>query len=196
MEGLYGNRGDGNRDILLTFDDGPSSRNTAKVLDILSAHDIKAMFLVLGSLLAKSAGRTTASRVHAEGHILGNHSFSHQNLRGLPRDKVDHELRRTHELICDCTGECTYFRPPYGSTDDVVSEVALEFGYTTVGWTVDTLDWRLKDNGAWVDHGMEQIEAREDSIVLMHDIHKSTGDHLVTLIHRITDIPGYRFALY
>jgi peptidoglycan-N-acetylglucosamine deacetylase len=61
---------------------------------------------------------------------------------------------------------------------------------------VDTLDWKLKKDGAWVENAMQQIKAREDCIILMHDIHATTVDHVEDLIRRIKRIPGHRFALY
>ncbi|MDP2321078.1 MAG: polysaccharide deacetylase family protein [Acidobacteriota bacterium] len=195
MAKLYGERGDGNRDLVLTFDDGPVAKTTGAILDVLAKHDIKAMFFTVGSNLATPNGAAVARRAQAEGHLIANHTFSHPNLRGLAKDKIRDELKRTHDLICECSGGCKYFRPPFGSSSAAVSEVLEELGYTTVLWNVDTLDWKLRSD-AWVENAMPQIKAREDSIVLMHDIHRTTGDNLESLISRIKRIEGYRFTLY
>lgn len=191
----YGQRNDGNRDIILTFDDGPSPKTTAPLLDVLAKHGIKAMFFAVGRLLQTPDGAVLAKRAKQEGHILGNHSFSHPNLRGMNKDQVRDELRRTHDLICECSGDCKYFRPPYGAGGDILSEVILELGYTTVLWNVDTLDWKLKKDDAWVDNAMTQIKEREDCIVLMHDIHKTPVDYVEPLVNRIKRIPGHRFVV-
>ena len=196
MAKIYGQRGDGVRDIVLTFDDGPHPKNTPRLLDILAENNIKAVFFMLGELLATPAGRAIATRVQSEGHLIGNHSFSHRNLRGLSESAIRDEVMRTNDLICECTGGCTLFRPPYGSSDATVSRVLVELGYTSMLWNVDTLDWKYKKDGQWVDHGMEQIKAREDSIVLMHDIHSTTVDNVPQLISRIRRIANYRFSVY
>ena len=196
MARLYGQRNDGNRDFVLTFDDGPLPATTGPLLDTLAKHEVKVMFFTVGRLLATSDGARIARRAQGEGHVLGNHSFSHPNLRGLPKEKVREELQRTHDLICECAGGCKFFRPPYGASGVIVDEVLQELGYESVLWNVDTLDWKLKKEGQWVNHAMEQIKHREDCIVLMHDIHKSTVDNVERLIGRIKRIPGHRFTLY
>lgn len=196
MATLYGQRGDGHRDFVLTFDDGPVGRTTGPLLDILAKHEIRGMFFVVGRLLATAEGKAIVRRAQADGHMVGNHTYTHPNLRGMPKDKVRDELKRTHDLICECAGGCRYFRPPYGASSADVSEVLQELGYAPVLWNVDTLDWKLKQDGAWVENGMQQIKGREDCIVLMHDIHKSTVDHVESLIGRIKRIPGHRFSVY
>ena len=71
-----------------------------------------------------------------------------------------------------------------------------EPGYTSVPWNVDTEDWRRKKKGVWVGHGMKQIRRREDSIILMHDIHMSTVKYLDKLISEIKTLKGHRFVTY
>jgi len=196
MAKIYGQRGDGVRNIVLTFDDGPHPKNTPRLLDILAENKIKVVFFMLGELLATPAGKAVATRVQSEGHMIGNHSFSHRNLRGLPEADIRDEIIRTHDLVCDCTEGCTLFRPPYGSSDATVSRILVELGYTSMLWNVDTLDWKYKKDAKWVDNGMEQIKAREDSIVLMHDIHSTTVDNVSRLISRIRRIANYKFSIY
>jgi peptidoglycan-N-acetylglucosamine deacetylase len=129
MPTLYGERDDGHRDFVLTFDDGPVAKTTGPLLDILARHDIRALFFTVGRLLATPEGAGLARRAMSEGHVIGNHTYSHPNLRGLTKDKVRDELKRTHNLICECAGGCKYFRPPYGSSSATVSEVLQELGY-------------------------------------------------------------------
>ncbi|MEW6664182.1 MAG: polysaccharide deacetylase family protein [Thermodesulfobacteriota bacterium] len=193
---LYGQPGNNVREILLTFDDGPNPRTTPRLLDTLAENNIKAVFFVLGNLLEKPEGQNILERAIREGHTIGNHSFSHVNLKALDRSKIIEELQRTHKLICDCTGGCKVFRPPYGAVNSAVSEVLLELGYTQLLWSVDTLDWKLMKEAAWVDHAMEQIKSREDSIVLMHDIHATTVDNLPLLIQRVNRLSNTRFVPY
>ena len=196
MGKLYGESGDGHRDVVLTFDDGPSPKTTPRLLDYLAEQQIKAVFFVIGDLVSRVPGRELVTRAQADGHVVGNHTFTHPNLRKLDAAKVRDEIRRTHDLVCECVGACTLFRPPYGAGGSVVNEVLSELGYTQVMWNVDTLDWKYKQQAKWVDHGMQQIKSREDSIVLMHDIHATTVDNVPKLVARIRKIPSTRFVLY
>lgn len=177
-------------------DDGPLLKTTSPLLDILAKYQIPAMFFTVGRLLRTPEGAALAKRACSEGHIVANHTFSHPNLRGMSKDAVRDELKRTHDLICECAGGCQYFRPPYGSSSAVVSEVLQELEYVPVLWNVDTLDWKLNKAGAWVEHAMPQVKAREDSIILMHDIHESTVDHVEPFIKRLQRIEGHPFMLY
>jgi len=184
------------REILLTFDDGPNPKTTPKLLDILATHDIKAMFFVVGERIANSEGRDIMKRAHQAGHHMGNHTFTHANLKTLSEEKVRDELRRTQELIGECAHECKFFRPPYGATNAAVNRILQEEGYMTVLWNVDTEDWKRKKDAAWVEYAMEQIKAREDCNVLMHDIHSSTVDHVEDLVKRIKRMANAEFVQY
>lgn len=195
MAERYGTR-TGVREVLLTFDDGPSPKTTPKLLDILALHGVKAVFFVLGERVAATGGRALVERAQREGHQIGNHSYSHRDLKTLSQPKVRDELRRTQNLIGTCAGDCNLFRPPYGSTNLLVTRVLQEEGYVTVMWNVDTLDWKLKKDGAWVEHGTTQIKAREDSLVLMHDIHPTTVDHVDAFIQRIKRMASVEFVLF
>lgn len=189
-------RTDDFRDIVLTFDDGPNPATTPALLDTLAKNEIKAVFFVLGERLTGTPAEDTIRRIVAEGHVVGNHTFSHANLRKLEQGKVADEIKRTHDLICKFTNECNLFRPPYGATNGLVAQVLQELGYQQVLWNVDTMDWKYKQEGKWVDYGMDQVKARQDCIVLMHDIHRSTVDNVPKLIDRINRLKNVRFALY
>ena len=198
MATLYGTRDDGARDIILSFDDGPKHDTTGPLLDILGSYDIRAMFFVVGQLMEDPRGREIVQRAHADGHTIGNHTYTHPNLCQLPIEKIRTELARTHEMIVRCTGSCEFFRPPYGASSKNVDTVAAELGYTSVSWTVDPRDWdsSQQTDGAWVDYAIMQIEPREDSHVLLHDIYPSTVDKIEQFIERVHGIPGCRFAAY
>ena len=198
MTRLYGKENDGFRDIIFSFDDGPRPQTTIQLLDVLEKYDIKSLFFVVGERLENRDGRAIVKRAHERGHMIGNHSYSHPNLNKIARNRIEDEIEQAHNLISEITGNCNYFRPPYGSMNAHVDQIVKEMGYTTVLWTVDPQDWRpeRKKNGLWVDCAMDQIERREDSMVLMHDIHKTTVDNVENLIKRIRKLKRFRFTLY
>ncbi len=194
---LYGKK-KGIREILFTFDDGPSVANTARLLDILAANKIKAIFFVVGQSIKAAAGRNLMERAHSEGHLIGNHSYSHPDLKTLSDAKIREQLRKTQDLIGPLAHELKLLRPPYGSTNGRVDKIINSEGYTKVLWTVDPRDWdpKFKKNGLWVDSAMAQIKTREDNIVLMHDVHATTVNRVEDLIARIRKIPKTEFAVY
>ena len=198
MNQLYGEAKGGLRDIVLSFDDGPMPKTTNLLLDTLEKYDIKAIFFVVGERMESQKGRATIKRAHEQGHMIGNHSYSHPNMSKIAHDRVEYEIRKTHDLIVELTGNCKYFRPPYGSMDNRVDQVVKNMGYSTVLWTVDPQDWRSerKKKGIWVDFAIDQIKRREDSIVLMHDIHRSTVDNVENLIKRVKNLKRIRFKLF
>jgi len=173
-------------EVVLTFDDGPSPALTPQLLDILARHNIKAMFFVLGSLLGTTSGKKAMQRAFAEGHIIGNHSFDHPNFQKLTLAKVKDQLKRTQDLIGECTHPLKFMRPPYGSTNKSIDNLIKTEGYTKLLWNVDSMDWSKKFKpSAWIANAMQQINNRSDSIVLMHDIHKTTVGNVETLIKKI-----------
>lgn len=198
MASLYGKTENGDRDIILSFDDGPRSSTTNTLLDTLDRYGIKAMFFVVGNRLQSRKGRSTVERAHKEGHVVGNHTLSHPNLRKLSLDEIRHEIKQTHDLIVEITGACQYFRPPYGNLNSDVHQVVEELDYRTIMWNVDPEDWKAerKPEGKWVEFAMDGIKKRQDSLVLMHDIHESTVEHVGTLIERILKLDGIQFTTY
>jgi len=142
-------------DIVLTFDDGPNPKTTLKLLDFFGENDIKVIFFVIGKRLISEHGLSVLRRAHLEGHIICNHTFSHPNLAILTKHQIRDEIFRTHELICKYTETCDLFRPPYGSTNRTVKQVLEELGYTQMFWNVDTMDWKYKRDGYWIDYGIK-----------------------------------------
>lgn len=176
----------GKSEIVLTFDDGPHPTLTPKLLDILKIENIKAIFFVLGENVASGKNIDIVKRAYDEGHIIGNHTYSHKNLRSLSESEIRNEIMKTEVLIRDFLTVPKLLRPPYGSTNLTVNKIIQELGYTSVLWNVDTLDWQKKSI-KWVEDSIEHITLREDSIVLMHDIHKTTVNNVIELVKSIKD---------
>jgi peptidoglycan/xylan/chitin deacetylase (PgdA/CDA1 family) len=128
------------RTLVLTFDDGPDPRYTPGILDILAEHDVRAMFFVCGEMA--DAHRGLLSRMADEGHVVGNHTWSHPLLTQLTRAAVSSQMERTSDVIEKAYGERPqWFRAPYGAWNRAVFQIGADLGMEPLAWTVDTLDW-------------------------------------------------------
>ena len=149
--------------LYLTFDDGPGDE-TVEILDVLREHDAKAVFFALGQNLARQTD--LGRRIVAEGHVLANHTWSHEDLTTLEVDSRDQELGYTAELLGRLGSDSPCARPPYGATDDEVADDLAARGMRQVLWNVDTADWTRPGAGAIA---ASLLEARSGAVVLMHD---------------------------
>lgn len=158
--------------VAMTFDDGPHQTLTPKLLDLLAEKKIKATFFVLGENAERHP--EILKRAVAEGHEIGNHTWSHPNLAKSSQDTVRSQLQRTDDLIRQTTGlRPKIMRPPYGElTSRQRQWVHDEFGYNVILWDVDPLDW--KEPGPSVVAQRIIRETKPGSIILSHDIHAQT----------------------
>lgn len=166
----------------LTFDDGPS-RNTAALLDMLAAYNIRASFFLLGKMVANNPDM--ARRIQAEGHEIGSHSWSHPNLRTLSFERQEAELKNTDELLRANGITPLFIRPPYGSFDDRTVKIAAELGVDVILWSLDSRDWKsLPPNYAKLrsTRGTIYDDGALRGIFLFHDTHKSTVEDLPRII--------------
>jgi peptidoglycan-N-acetylglucosamine deacetylase len=160
----------GNRnlpEVALTFDDGPGAQYTPQVLDVLKKYGVKATFFVLGENIEKNTG--IVSREAAEGHEIGNHTYTHLEEKRSDVDFMRNEIINTNILIKKFTGRAPkYFRPPYGLENWRFLDEAELLNYSIILWTVDVRDW---DPLVTRDDISTQIvkEARNGSIILLHD---------------------------
>ena len=179
----------GGKEIWLTFDDGPHPTNTKKVLSVLAAHEITATFFVIGRNCALYPDRLKL--VADAGHRIGNHTYNHPKLTKMTRVKIREEIVKTEKLIAPYIKGKKLFRPPYGAHNEMVDEVVAELGYRLVIWNVDTVDWSADFKpDKWVQHGINQIKARQNSVVLNHDIWRTTAANLDLFIQKIKAIKG------
>lgn len=173
--------------IAITFDDGPHPVYTEKLLDGLKERGIRATFFVLGE--KAEACPEIIERMVEEGHIIGNHTYSHIQLKSNNRDQFRNELVQTNEVISGITGkEVQYVRPPYGTWDKKLEE---ELNMFPVLWNVDPNDWCTGS----ADKVTRRItdKAKENSIILMHDCYQSSVDAALASIDILTE-RGYRFV--
>ena len=177
--------------IAMTFDDGPSAKLTAKLLDLLAAHHIKATFFVIGENVVQHP--ELVQRAAREGHEIGNHSWSHPYLAKMSDEGVRQQLRKTDDAIKNAAGtRPTLMRPPYGSlTAHQKKWIHDEFGYQIILWDVDPLDW--KRPGPTVVCNRIVKETRPGSIVLSHDIHPGTIEAMPSTLDQL-EAKGFKFV--
>src|SRR3984893_7270322 len=177
--------------IAMTFDDGPSAENTPRLLEILKQRNIKATFFLIGQNAA--ANPDIVRRILADGHEIGNHSWTHPQLSKLSDDRVTVEINKTQDAIKEASGFTpTILRPPYGAITARQREwVESQFGLSIILWSVDPFDW--KRPGASVITQRILSQARPGSIILSHDIHKQTVDAMPATLDGLL-AKGYKFA--
>lgn len=179
--------------IALTFDDGPHPEFTEDILSVLSENGVKATFFVIG--VNAEAHPALLKRTVAEGHEIGNHTYTHTKMREQSAESFSAELERAKNVIFGITGVSpVLFRPPGGFRDGVITTVAKEQGYQMVMWSVDTKDW----TGASAEHIEKAIfdNVKDGSIILCHDYIVGEG-HTAEALSRV--IPrlkaeGYEFV--
>ncbi len=160
--------------VAMTFDDGPHPQNTTRLLDILRARNVKATFYVIGrsvDLYPQVVRRTVA-----EGHEIGNHSQTHRLLSKLGDSELRQEMARCRDAVARAAGvQPRTMRPPYGGLLQRQRElVHAEFGYPTILWSVDPLDWKNRNSGLITSRILAGASA--GGIVLAHDLHATTVD--------------------
>ncbi|CAL9354083.1 hypothetical protein SUDANB145_00526 [Streptomyces sp. enrichment culture] len=154
------------RVMVLTFDDGPDPRYTPDILDTLAEYEVRAMFFVCGEMAVDN--KDLLARMADDGHVVGNHTWSHPLLTRLGRAEIRSEMERTAEVIDAAFGEPPrWFRAPYGAWNRAAFQLGAELGMEPLAWTVDTLDWTTPGTRAIVDR--VEDGAAPGVVVLSHD---------------------------
>ena len=173
--------------IALTFDDGPHPYYTQQLLKGLKERNVKATFFITGQNV--KAYPEIVKEIYAEGHLIGNHTYSHIQLTSKNEESFKQEIVRTNEAIKEVTGQDTiYVRPPYGSWN---KEFEKELNMFPVLWTVDPLDWCSSDASRIVRSVCSK--AKENDIILMHDQYKTTVTAALKIVDELTQ-KGYEFV--
>lgn len=176
--------------IALTFDDGPNDLAALSILDILQRYHVRATFFCIGSEAQKHP--EILRRMAADGHVIGNHSYSHPDLTKETNDEVRRQLEHTCDIIEETVGlHPRLFRPPFGNVDDRVKNAAQDSH--VVLWNVDSQDWRRIPGPAIAANVLASLQ--EESIVLLHcfeDAH-GTVEALPYLIE-VGSALGYQFV--
>ena len=175
------------RKIAITFDDGPHPSYTEQLLDGLKERGVHATFFVTGE--HAELHPDIIKRMQEEGHLIGNHTYSHMQFTPDNREQFKEELIATNEVIREITGEeVEYVRPPYGSWDKSFEK---ELNMFPVLWTVDPLDWCSGNVSCIVEKIVSK--AGEDDIILMHDYYDTSVTAALEAIDELME-KGYTFV--
>lgn len=173
--------------VALTFDDGPSTKYTEKLLKGLKKRGVKATFFLTGERIPYS--KKIVKRMKKDGHIIGNHTYTHIDLAKTGYNEAKKEIEDTNNAIMEITGEKPKFlRPPYGDWNEKLLE---ETDMSIVLWSVDPEDW--KDRNADVVAKRVIKSTRPGDIILLHDIFGTSVDAALKIVDELQS-KGYHFV--
>jgi peptidoglycan/xylan/chitin deacetylase (PgdA/CDA1 family) len=180
--------------VALTFDDGPSSSHTPRVLDVLAGRQVPATFFVIGSNV--DAHPQLVARMTGERHEVANHTYAHERLTGLDDAAIRRTVDRTDRAIRAAgTPAVRLVRPPGGATSPRVQSVLEDAGYGHTTWTIDPQDWRTGTTSATITSRV-LANLRPAAVILLHDCSANAPQTIAALPGMITEIRdrGYCFA--
>lgn len=179
--------------VYLTFDDGPV-RGTAAILDVLRERGALATFFIIGKNV--SGNEDIVRQALADGHELGIHSWSHENMFPLySASRMTEDIRRCKTALETLSGtEVRLFRPPFGVVNPTIARSVKQLGLQTIGWSIRSFDTMHCDSPDWESRVADRIMRRlhPGAVILLHDRLTAAPSLLSTLLNRLT-AAGYRF---
>jgi peptidoglycan/xylan/chitin deacetylase (PgdA/CDA1 family) len=179
------------KEIAISFDDGPAANYTPGILKVLKNEQVKATFFCIGNRI--SGNEETVKKIYADGHVIGNHSYSHHFWFDLyPAKKMQHDLALMDAELEKVIGiKPKLFRPPYGVTNPNVKKAVINGNYTPVGWSVRSMDTVIKDEQKLLNNICAGIQP--GAVFLFHDTSKVTLNVLPAFIQEVKK-RGYQFV--
>ncbi|MCL6573358.1 MAG: glycosyltransferase [Bacillus sp. (in: Bacteria)] len=188
------------KEIVLTFDDGPDPEYTEDILKILKQYQIPAAFFIIGNKAMLQ--QDIVKQMYRDGHEIGNHTFSHPDINQLSDEQLKLELNSTQRIIQGITGHTSLlYRSPYGDEEAKYLQSSFQrmrdisqMGYVTVNYDIDANDWKLRDSKAIVENVLNQVSSGD--IILLHDgggNREATVQALPELIEQLHS-KGYTFV--
>ncbi|SCW67006.1 Peptidoglycan/xylan/chitin deacetylase, PgdA/CDA1 family [Paenibacillus tianmuensis] len=151
--------------VALTFDDAPDTTFTPQVLDVLKKYQVRATFFLVGAQAEKHP--EMVKRIVREGHVIGNHSYSHKLFTKLSDDLFQSQVLQTQQALKRLIGYSPHLlRPPYGEISESQLLWASEHGYRIVNWNVDSLDWKQLGQEKVISNILTNV--KPGSIILQH----------------------------
>src|SRR5699024_4069558 len=182
-----GEVGDKIKRVAITFDDGPHPVYTPRLLDGLKERNVKAMFFLIGENIV---GREhIVRRMAEEGHIIGNHTFHHVQLKCLNEEVACQEITSTNELIESIINKpIEFIRPPFGACS---SKKSCPVELFTILWNIDPLDWKDQNADLIVQRVLSEV--KDGSVILLHDVYDTSVEAALRIIDAL-QAEGYEFV--
>lgn len=181
------------KELYLTFDNGYENGFTPRILDVLKEKQVPAAFFVTGHYIKDQP--ELVKRMAAEGHIVGNHSWSHPDMSTISDAKITDELEKVRAGVEALTGnkEMKYLRPPRGIFNERVLAVSGSLGYTNVFWSVAYKDWdTAQQRGSQYAYDMVMNQLHPGAVLLLHSVSKDNTEALGRIIDEAR-CKGYTF---
>ncbi|MFZ1785639.1 MAG: polysaccharide deacetylase family protein [Ferruginibacter sp.] len=178
------------KEIAISFDDGPAANYTSQILQILKAENVPATFFCIGNRIA--GNEHLLKQIHEDGHLIGNHSFSHHFWFDMyPAKKMLDDMKQMDAEMLRVIGKKPkLFRPPYGVTNPNLKKAIISGGYTPVGWSVRSLDTVIRDEQKLLNKVNAEIQP--GAVFLFHDTSEATLKILPAFIQEVKK-SGYNF---
>lgn len=155
--------------ISFTFDGGGNADGAEKILETLEENNIKATFFLTGKFIERYP--ETTKKIAADGHEIGNHSYSHPYFTKLSEEEMEKEISRNQELLRDLDIEQKpLLRLPYGDRNSSVLNFVSQSGFINIRWTIDSLGWQGAEGGMEVQKVQQRVVSKTTpgSIIMMH----------------------------
>lgn len=181
------------KEVVLTFDDGPVSGTTPKILHVLDQHCAKATFFMVGTMAKNNP--SLARKIANKGHTVGIHSYSHKNLGQQSGANAISDVNRSISTIEKAVGRdvAPFFRFPYLSENRSVNQHLKRLGYGVFAIDVDSLDYKFSNPNSMVNRVMSELNRKGKGIILLHDIQRVTAKGIDQLLKRL-DKNGYKIV--
>jgi peptidoglycan-N-acetylmuramic acid deacetylase len=181
------------KELYLTFDNGYENGNTAKILDVLKEKRVPAAFFVTGHFVKDQPD--LVKRMTAEGHVIGNHSWSHPDMTQISGERIKAELDKVQAETVKLTGQAGmhFLRPPRGIFSDAMLAEAAKNGYTSVFWSVAYKDWDIQAQRGG-DYAYDSVvkQLHPGAVILLHSVSKDNADAMGRIIDEAAR-QGYTF---
>lgn len=178
--------------IAISFDAAWGEEDFQRIMEILDAHNVKTTFFMTGDWVENNPD--CVKELFEKGHDLGNHGDHHYDMATLSESEMKDEIMGVHEKVYELTGyDMTLFRPPYGSYNNGVIDMAYDCGYYPIQWSVDSLDWKDYGVKSIIDTVCNNEALGPGAIILCHNGATYTADALDELLTNLEN-QGYQLV--